>query len=222
MQIRKEREDYSIADLRTKISRLEQALVAETKRRVDVTAKLQQESEEAIRKMEERLKNSFSEVQERTDERLNKLEERMQQLEERWTKESKDQLESVEVKGKEFQSQLQDLQSQVETERKSRLIREGQWLQQLETHAKTYKERWDKEREERTNAIATMTRSIQSLQTSHQDSHEKVKRQIDEELEKLQLALELETNERQAQDDEIVAALNRYTLKLQQSLSVLK
>jgi hypothetical protein len=196
--------------------------VAETKRRVDVTAKLKQETQDVIQKMEERLNKNFTEAQERTDERLNKLEQRMQQLEERWTKESKEQLDGVDGKAKEFQLQLQDLQSQVETERKARLMREGQWLQQLELHAKVYKERWDHEREERINATTAMTRSIQELQTSHRDSHDKVKRQIDEELEKLQQAMELETTERQAQDDEIVAALNRYTLQLQHSLSVLK
>ena len=57
-QVRKEREDYHIAHIKVQMSRLEDALAAETKRRVDATTSLDELSRTQVLEMEERVRGN--------------------------------------------------------------------------------------------------------------------------------------------------------------------
>ena len=143
-RMRREKEDSHVAELRVKVSRLEQALAAETKRRVEATRKLDKQAKEEIKHWEDRCLKEMKEHREIVENRLEKLELRFNELEERWNTEKQDQAEQVSKKGEEFTAALDDLRKEAETERKLRLAREGQLLQQIETHGKDYESLWDR------------------------------------------------------------------------------
>ena len=81
-QVRKEREDYHIAHIKVQMGRLEDALAAETKRRVDATTALDELARTQVHKMEERVREQLEEENEMLQARLTALEERVRILEE--------------------------------------------------------------------------------------------------------------------------------------------
>eukprot|EP00980_Cylindrotheca_fusiformis_P007392 scaffold1525_cov142-Cylindrotheca_fusiformis.AAC.192 len=220
-RIRKEREEYNVAELRVQILRLEDALAAETKRRVDATTALDGQAREQIYEMEQRLRAQMVEDNERLESRLEKLEGRLEDLEERWEKDSASQLEAISRKSQDFETALKQLQLEQDTERKARLRREGTLLQQVENHATEFEERWKMERNERENRIGHLENSLNQQMAKRMQDEKIFQQQVQAELEGLQRDLEEESMERKAQDEEIVEALNRYTKQLQESLSIL-
>ena len=90
--MRKEREEFSVAELKVQICRLEDALAAETKRRVDATTGLDDKTREEIYNMEERLRQQMIEDNKRLEERIKVIEARLEEFEYRWEKESAHQL----------------------------------------------------------------------------------------------------------------------------------
>ncbi len=140
--MRKEREEYNIAELKVQIVRLEDALAAETKRRVDATTKLDDQAREQIFQMEERLRQQLQDDNQKIQNRLTKLEQRLQELETQWTMDAERQMDSISHKAQEFSKALEQLQQEQDMERKARLRREGSLLQQVEQHAKEFEERW--------------------------------------------------------------------------------
>ncbi|KAL3944026.1 MAG: hypothetical protein SGBAC_001894 [Bacillariaceae sp.] len=220
-RVRKEREEYSVAELRVQISRLEDALAAETKRRVDATTSLDDMAREQIFAMEERLREQMKEDNHRLENRLHQVETHMEELEYRWKKDSEEQLEAVAQKSQEFEKAMKSLQSDQDTERKARLRREGNLLQQVEHHVAEFEVRWKLEKEERENRVRFLEDHLDQQMVKRREEENVFQDKVREELELLQRELDEETMERKAQDAEIVEALNRYTMQLQQSLNIL-
>lgn len=220
-RMRRHKEDSYVAELRVKVSRLEQALAAETKRRVEANKALERQAKEEVKHWEDRTLNELKEQRGLVEERIGKLEDRFDQLEERWKKESAQQKEQITQKGEEFQSALDELRKEAETERKLRLVREGQFLQQIESHGKDYEELWNKERQERIECVGELVNQLESNEEARKNTRKAVEARLEQELAHLQRELEEETKERKKRDDEISAALNRYTYLFQQNLNII-
>jgi chromosome segregation ATPase len=220
-RMRRAKEDSYVAELRVKVSRLEQALAAETKRRVEAMRSLERQAKEEIQHWEERQLNELKEQREIFEDRMGKLEERFNQLEERWKKESEQQKQQVNRKGEEFQAALDELRKEAETERKLRLVREGQFLQQIESHEKDYEELWNKERQERIESVGELVNQLESNEETRKDARKAVEVRLEHELAQLQRELQQETEERKKRDNEISTALDRYTYLFQQNLNIL-
>ena len=221
LKIRKEREEFSVAELKVQICRLEDALAAETKRRVDATTGLDDKTREEIYAMEERLRSQMIDDNKRLEERIAQVEARLEELEYRWEREATHQLDVVSQKSQEFEKSLKKLQFDQDTERKARLRREGSLLQQVENHATEFEQRWNSEQKAREDRISLLEQNIQQQLSKRQKEEESFHLRVQAELQLLKKDLKAESQERQAQDEEIVEALNRYTRHLQQSLSVL-
>jgi tRNA U34 5-carboxymethylaminomethyl modifying GTPase MnmE/TrmE len=106
-------------------------------------------------------------------------------------------------------------------ERKARLKREGSLLQQIESHANEFEDRWETERVDRLERIARLEEQVNRQEAQRTQEQESFQRKVQEGLEALRQELEDEVQEREKEDEEIVSALNRYTQQLQQSLSIL-
>jgi hypothetical protein len=210
-----------VAELKIQISRLEDALAAETKRRLDATTKLDGLCRTQVHAMEERLKQQLSDDHRRQEERMIQLEQKLEALEQRWNRESQNQVESIQTKTDDLAQALEQLQREQDAERKARLRREGRLLQQVEDHAKELEDLWHMEHTERIQHIAKVEHQVERQETSRVHEQAEFQRRVDETLTSLQREMEQEVQERQAQDEEIVAALNRYTQQLQQSLNML-
>lgn len=207
--------------MKVQISRLEEALTAETRRRVDATTSLDDQARLQVYEMEERLKKQLEEDNIKLEHRLATLESRIGELEHRWTQEAHSQVESVQRKGEEFAKALEQLQQEQDVERKARLRREGSLLRQVENHAKEFEDRWTSERKDRINRVATLEASLLKKEEKRSQERAAFQQRVDEELSALKAEIDLEIQERQIQDEDIVSALNRYTQQLQQSLSIL-
>eukprot|EP00934_Nitzschia_sp_Nitz4_P004219 Nitzschia sp. Nitz4//scaffold7_size249615//155758//156674//NITZ4_001186-RA/size249615-augustus-gene-0.35-mRNA-1//-1//CDS//3329558469//4209//frame0 len=220
-RIRREKEEYNIAELKVQIARLENALAAETKRRVDATTKLDDQARTLVFEMEERLRQQLQQDNLKLEERIAKVEERLQEVEQRFLQDSTAQMATVQRKATEFSQALDQWQQEQDVERKARLKREGSLLQQVENHAKEFEDRWNAERKDRDERMEKLESTLQVHQAKKSREEQSFQTRIQEELEALRTEIDLEVQERQTQDDEIVAALNRYTQQLQHSLSIL-
>jgi hypothetical protein len=218
---RKEREDYHIAHIKVQMGRLEDALAAETKRRVDATTALDELARTQVHEMEDRVRGQLREENERLQRRLGALEERVQALEENWVIDSNNMIELVNNKAADLSKSISQIRDDQKMERKGRLKREGILLQQVEAHAKEAEERWTSEREDRVQRLKELEDQIIRNEARLALEQKRYEDRIEKEMTSLKDELEIEATERQTQDEEIVAALNRYTQQLQHSLSIL-
>jgi hypothetical protein len=210
-----------MAAFKIQMGRLEDALAAETKRRVDATTSLDDLARTQVFEMEQRLKQQLHEDNKSLLDRMDALEARVQALEQKWAKDSSDQIELVQNKAADLTKTLESIQAQQDAERKARLKREGHLLQQVEQHAKEFEERWSQERNDRMQRMSELANQILRNEARMAMEQKRYEEQLEEEMALLKKELAEEIEERQAQDEEIVAALNRYTSQLQQSLSIL-
>lgn len=210
-----------MAALKVQLGHLESALAAETKRRVDATTSLDDLARQQIFEMEQRLRAELQQDQAKLYDRLEELERRVDILEERWTADAQDQLKSIETKADGLALALNGIRKEQTIERKSRLKREGRLLEQVETVAKDFEERWNQERQERVERLAELEQQITGHEARLLQKQREYEDRIDEELSALQEELALEIQERKAGDDEIVAALNRHTEQVQRNLAIL-
>lgn len=220
-QIRREREEYSVAELRVKIQTLEQALTAEVKRRVEATVSLEERTKKHVADLEERLVARMETMNLKLTSEFAHVEERLSSLEESIGRDHEQHLEQVGVQAQSFRESLGQVQRDLDQEKKSRLIREGRLLQQVESHAKELEQLYKKEQEERIAAISKLTITLSSQTATLKDHQSKWEAQIQAELTGLQGDLEREINERQEEDEAIVGALHKYSKQLQLSLSIL-
>lgn len=196
-------------------------MAAETKRRVDATTQIDDQARQQIYEMEARLRKQLEEDNAKLQTRISLVEDRLAELEERWSLDATKQMESIQQKSHDFTKYLDQLQHEQETERKARLRREGSLLQQVEHHAKEFEDRWNAERKDRLDQIAKLESQLREREEQREREQASFQRRVEEEIELLRTELDLEVQERQAQDEQIVSALNRYTQQLQESLSIL-
>jgi uncharacterized damage-inducible protein DinB len=171
--------------------------------------------------MEKRLQKQLDHQSATIAGRMECLEAKLESLEVKWQKESQEQLESVKKKGETFAALVGSLKTEMESEKKSRLVREGRFLQQLESHAADLERKWTTERQERSTAIAALAQQLSLKERQNLEAHEGWASRIDTELAALTRELQEEISERETQDESTVAALNQFTHQLQSSLAIL-
>lgn len=203
------------------MGRLEDALAAETKRRVDATTALDELARTQVHEMEQRIREQLKGENEMLQARLTALEERVSTLEENWVADANRQIEVVETRAGELSKSIAQIRDDQNMERKARLKREGILLRQVEEHAKDAEDSWKSERKDRTKRLKELEEQIIRNEARLALEQKRYEDRIEEELASLRDELMAETVEREHQDEIIVAALNRYTKQLQHSLSIL-
>lgn len=220
-RMRREKEDSHVAELRVKVARLEHALAAETKRRVEATRQLEKQAKEELQHWEDRCRAELQEQRALVEDRLEKLELRMNALEDRWQRDCQQQKDTINKKGQEFETALEELRKEAETERKLREVREGQFFQQIEAKGKDYEDRWDKEREERIASVSDIVHQVETNEEERRLGRNALEIRLEEELDQLRRDFEEERIERMKADDGISDALDKYAVQFQQSLNIL-
>tara|TARA_B110001450_G_C17339490_1_gene366906 strand:- start:78 stop:602 length:525 start_codon:yes stop_codon:yes gene_type:complete len=171
--------------------------------------------------MEKRIREQLQQENDSLQIRLGALEDRVKTLELSWTKDANKQVESIQSKATDLGKSISQIREDQDMERKARLKREGVLLQQVEEHSKEFEDRWILERSERTRQLEQLENQMVRNEARLALEQKKYEERIETELLSLKEELAIEAVERQAQDEEIVAALNRYTQQLQHSLSIL-
>lgn len=218
-RLRREREDAALSNLTVQVSRLEAALQAESKRRAKAVQVIKQQAVKEIQQMEETVRNQMHEETVLVEKRLLAIEDRISALEQRWLSDVTALSTDLERNRREIDSELQELYSVTERERQSRVAREKMLEKRLQDTSLDYQERWTKERQDRISAVTSIHDAVKEQGRNHDQLTASFEQKINQEIQYLTQDIEREVVERQTNDDEIVAALNRYTAQLQQTLS---
>ena len=124
-QIRKEKDEHSIAELRVQMAGMDRSLSTEIKRRIDLNRSAEKSCSAQISQMEERLSRIIDDRATLLEERLSAVETKVQELNLRLTEECERIPKDIEKRGEELGRMLKLLQSDLATERRDRLSREG-------------------------------------------------------------------------------------------------
>ena len=218
-QIRKEKDEHSIAELRVQMAGMDRSLSTEIKRRIDLNRSAEKSCSAQVSQMEERLSRIIDDRATLLEERLSAVETKVQELNLRLTEERERIPKDIEKRGEELGRMLKLLQSDLATERRDRLSREGRIAKQVEDHRQFVEQLMEEERAERKQSSDEIRREVARINNSKEQEGETFEQMIVRELEELRTAMGQEVQERRVEDDEIVAALNRYTENLQRSLA---
>lgn len=221
-QRKKEYDERILFDLQTSMSDMDKALTQEIKRRIEMQKDIELKTNDSIKELEMTLKGILEERMALYNERLDTLEVKVQELNQRLSEESDRLPKDLEALGQELKALLGTFQNEFNIEKHDRLTREGRIMKQLNDHAQDIKKRWNTESFERDSAINDLSDRVVNMETSRQDFQDELEKTILGEIEGIKAALHKESAERKMEDDEIVAALNRYTENLQNSLALLE
>ena len=216
---RREREDAALAHLRVQVRHLEAALTAETKRRVAAVAAASEAAAEAVQQVAEEWQKTVVSEQNETGRRLQLLEERVEKLEHVWQRDVRQLHGKIETSAESCNAKLDVLEEKMEADMKVRLQREEQLLQQVDDLSEQYQERWKKERGERKADLRELTERVQVQEDVRDAQVQALEKRFKEALDDVKMQLQVEVKEREEQDHAIVRALNKYTAKVQSSLS---
>ncbi len=218
---RKEKDEHCVAELRVTMCNMDRSLTQEIKRRIEGNKSIGASSHEKIEEMEGRLVQLLENKVENFHYRLSLLENKVGELNDRLEEERKNIPLDIERRGKELQEMLATFQNEFAVERRDRLAREGRIMKQLTDHAGELTDKWEQETLERRKDAEELKVRLEHHENHRAQADKDFDSLISSELKALRGALQAESAERKTEDDEIVAALNRYTENLQHSLSML-
>jgi hypothetical protein len=216
---KREKQDTALAHLRVQVRHLEAALAAETRRRCQAVATVQAAAAAAVATVADQWKLQYQDDQAETNQRMNVLEARIQELERQWQGDVRRMQSVVHSSAEQCQTTLASLQEQMDVDNKTRLQREGQVMQQLHDLGDEYASRWKTERQDRVQALHELTQRVELQENVRDAQVDALARRFQEALEDLSSALEVERQERSVEDMALVAAQNRFTAKVQSSLT---
>lgn len=216
---RRERENAALSTLITQVSRLEAALQAETKRRSKAIRSIEERASKEIQLMEENIRKQIHEETGHVEQRLRAIEDRLSGLEDQLQSDLTALNTDLERNRREIDVQVKELFNSADKERQNRIVREKMLEKQLSTVALEYQERWTNERLDRMASVNSVNDELGDQRKGHEKMITGFEQKIRQELALVTQELEQEVIERQSNDDEIVAALNRYTSQLQQTLA---
>ena len=136
-------------------------------------------------------------------------------------KEKQEVLDEIERRGAELKKMLEDFKEEFETDKVQRLQREKVIVKQLADHEHEVSETFEKQldgREARYQAVRAVLEDNIKLRDRAEARFASF---FEREIHKLHNDVQNEVEVREREDDEIVEALNRYTMKLQNSLFIL-
>jgi putative heme degradation protein len=174
---------------------------------------------QAAQELQERLKLQMVDEISLVNNRLERLEERMTVLESRYDVDLTQLQTQMTLDATTIQSQLHDLTVQFTKEEQQRKIRHQQQLEQIQSVADEYRDKWQTERHERLTDTHQLQTTMDQFHIHREQNMASYEGQLTYELQQLSQDLSHETSERQGRDQEIVHALNNYVQQLQDSLA---
>jgi len=221
MQLRKEKEEHSLAQVTIQLTAAERALTMETQRRIQSTHAVQKSCTQKIQDMERSFERILNERSLRMEERLVSVQQKVEELTNRFEVEKESVPKDMDARGKELKDMLNTFQRELSEERTDRLNREGRILKQMEDNSSTIFGAIEKETNERQNIVYGLQSRIEENERQRTQNEQELQSKLQTEMDELKGMIDREEKERQLGDEEIVNALERYTQQLQSSLSVI-
>jgi len=219
-QMRREKEENSLAQVMIKLSSAEKALQVESQRRVASVHAVQTSCTQKIQEMEDNFERILKERSLRMEERLASVQQKLEELTARFEEDAK-MPHVIEQRGQELMGMVNTFQTELANERTDRMNREGRIMKQMDDHNTCILVSIEKETTIRKEISVELQSRIDDNERLRAQSEEDLRIRMQNELDELRGMNDAEKAERQSEDDEIILALNRYTEQLQKSLSVI-
>jgi len=152
--------------------------------------------------------------------RLDKLSERISNMDMYFEDEKMKILKYIDDRGEELSKLLHRFKEEFDEDRALRLEREAIIVKQLTDHEQEVSERFEKQIESREARYSAVREILEDNIKLRDKTESRFQAFFDKELNRLKNDFRNESEVREREDDEIIEALNRYTLKLQTSLKV--
>lgn len=220
-QLRKDKEEHSLAEVTIQLTAAERALTMETQRRIQSTHAIQKSCTQKIQQMEKNFERILNERSLRMEERLVSVQQKVEELTSRFDEEKEAVPKDMEARGKELKEILDTFQKELAEERSDRLNREGRILKQMDDHSSAIFGAIEQETNEREQISFELQTRIEENERLRSQSEYDLQSNIQNEMSELKGMIDREKLERKMGDEEIISALNTYTQQLQTSLSVI-
>lgn len=218
---RREKDEFKIAELKAEMRRLDGDLVAEIKRRKEMNKSTQIWFEGQLAALDKKFHTTLTERHERTSEKLVALDNRITALDERFEIEKKEILRQIDERGQELAKLLEEFKAEFEKDRVARLQREEKLVMQLSQQEQVTNEKFDAQIRMREDRYAGIRKILEQNIKLRDKAEERFQQFFEKEVHQLHNDVRTECEVREREDDEIVEALNRYTMKLQKSLYII-
>jgi ATP-dependent Clp protease ATP-binding subunit ClpA len=145
----------------------------------------------------------------------------MQELQKQVDRVSTDIPKLVESQSQQVSQQLNRITQDVQQEKKERFTREGILLKQIQDYEQSINEAIEQERSQTQTKLEHLRDMLETNESGRVQADTRFASLIEQDLTMLKHQLQMEMEQRQAEDDAIVDAMNRYTTKLQATLTAI-
>jgi hypothetical protein len=219
-RIRREKEEFRIAELKMEMKRLDAELVSEIKKRTEMNKSTQTWFEGELSKLNKSFHETLENRTSKTQAKLDVLADRITELDEKFEKEKVQILQEIEARGEELKRMLYEFKEEFEEDKKLRLQREEVLAKQLADHEHEVSEKFNVQIEGREARYQAVRAVLEGNIKLRDRAEARFSSFFEREIHKLHNDVQAEVELREREDDEIVEALNRYTAKLQKSLFI--
>uniref|UniRef100_A0A7S3M234 SF-assemblin n=1 Tax=Spumella elongata TaxID=89044 RepID=A0A7S3M234_9STRA len=217
---RREKDEFRITELKTEMSRLDSDLTVEIKRRTEMNKSTQIWFEDQLSNLNVKFHETLEKRKEETYHRLERLNERISNMDMYFEDEKAKILKYIDDRGEELARLLYKFKEEFDEDRALRLDREAVIVKQLTDHEQEVNERFENQIESREARYSAVREILEDNVRLRDKTEARFQAFFDKELNRLKNDFRSEAEIREKEDDEIIEALNRYTLKLQTSLKV--
>lgn len=218
---RREKDEFKIAELKSEMERLDGELTTEIKRRTEMNKSTQMWFEQELSDLDKEFHTNLEERRVAASKRLDDLRERITLLDEKFERDKAEILRYIDERGEELARMLNLFRAEFERDRELRLEREAVLVKQLTDHEHEVNEKFEHQIESREKLYQGVKAILEDNIKLRDKSSERFQAFFEREVHKLHNDVRIESEIREREDDEIVEALNRYTVKLQNSLKII-
>lgn len=217
---RREKDEFRIAELKAEMERLDKDLTAEVKRRTEMNRSTQMWFEQQLSVLDNTFHKALEERHTVTNKRIDEINIRITDLDSRFERDKQMILKEIDERGNDLARLLNEFKAEFELDVKLRLEREASLTKQLTDHEQEVAQQFDDQINKRETRYLELKSILEGNIKLHDKANERFSSFFEKEIHKLHNDANKESEVREREDDEIVEALNRYTMKLQGSLKI--
>jgi len=218
---RLERDSTKLDDTKESMTKLEQTLNSEIKRRVEANKALQQGFERQIQGIQDNLETIFIDRLEKLQNSVDGLGDRMSAVERDFTLTREQYIQDIEDKNAVVAKDVNGMQNAFENEKIDRKEREQAISNKLSEHETRTQAAFEAQGGNRENKYSSLRTELDAIKRVREKGDDKFQTFILEEVAAVKNGLVLESHAREQADDDIVQALNHYTKCLQDALRII-
>jgi len=218
--LRKQAEEQRVQRMERELTKIEQVLATETKRRIEAGKALQTMFEAKVAALQREFKMELRGAFEPLQAQIDALVGRVEKLELTMENERRDREKEIQKANKEVLDKFAIHQKQFEVEKVARLQREAQTLKRVGDEVFRIQQKITAERTAREAAIVLMKDDFMTAHKAREKADEIFKSEMLRKMAVVEKDLEVETKNREASEEQLVNALNDYTRALQDGLRI--